>query len=201
MKFRFNNPQFVKTAVLPKDYPVIRDKSGDPLIEIAFVGRSNVGKSSLINHLFQHHGIARTSSTPGKTQHINFFQVPDSLAIVDLPRYGYAKVPDAVRKSWGPMVQSYLEGRNTLKLVLFLFDIRREPNEEDVELMQWFLQQGKPVILVLTKVDKVSRGEMESNTIKIIKRFDAGALPYVHYSATKNMGRTQLIKKINEELT
>lgn len=193
----FKNAKFIKTAILPKDYPTLLS-SGKPLPEIAVAGRSNVGKSSLLNHLLHSKGLAKTSSTPGKTQALNFFQVGESLVFVDLPGYGFASVPLAVRKKWGPMVQTYLEGRETLKLLLLLFDIRRTPNEEDLQLLEWANYYQKPVILILTKVDKVTRNALQSQTKKIREVF--GDLPFVHYSATKNIGGQVLMNKIREML-
>jgi GTP-binding protein len=196
----FTNPLFIKTAVKPSDYPTLRDLSGDILPEIAFVGRSNVGKSSLINDLYKKQGLAKTSSTPGKTQALNFFTANNTLAFVDLPGYGYAKVPKAIRTSWGPMVQNYLENRPNLKVILFLFDIRRLPGEEDKELLDWIAVNQKSMILVLTKVDKVKQNEKAANTRKILEGFGVEGLQYIHYSATKNIGRDSLMHMIEEAL-
>ncbi|HEY4831767.1 MAG TPA: ribosome biogenesis GTP-binding protein YihA/YsxC, partial [Waddliaceae bacterium] len=118
MTLEFRKAKFVKTALLPKDYPNLKTPSGDNIPEIAVAGRSNVGKSSLLNHLFQCKGLVKTSSSPGKTQALNFFAVDEMLAFVDLPGYGFANVPEKVRKQWGPMIQTYLENRPTLKLIL-----------------------------------------------------------------------------------
>ena len=152
----FKNAKFVSSAVVPAKYPVLKDAKGRVLPEIAVAGRSNVGKSSLLNNLFQAKGLVKTSSTPDKTQLLNFFTLNDALAFVDLPGYGYAAVPDAVRKEWGPMIQNYLSKRETLKVILFLFDIRRLPNQEDLQLLDWIVHHQKAMILVLTKVDKVT---------------------------------------------
>jgi len=199
-KIAFTRPKFVKTVVHSKDYPRLRDFSGEMLPEIAVLGRSNVGKSSLLNHLFQFRGMARISSKPGKTQAVNFFSVNDELAFVDLPGYGYANVPLSVRKKWGPMVQTYLEERKSLKLVLFLFDIRRSPNEEDKQLLEWIEYYKLAMILVITKTDKVKRNEVMTNTRKILEAFDAENLHYVHYSVTKNIGRKALIAMLNDAM-
>lgn len=194
------NPKFITSAVKPKDYPLLRDLKGQLMPEIAVAGRSNVGKSSLLNHLFQSKGLVKTSSTPGKTQMLNFFTVEGGLAFVDLPGYGFAKVPIQVRKQWGPMVQNYLTHRETLKVVLCLFDIRRIPTEEDKQMIEWAAHAEKSVILVLTKVDKVTANEKRANTQKILKSFDFGNLHHVHYSATKNVGRKELIAMLHEAL-
>ena len=196
----FKNAKFVKTGMAPKDYPVMRDLSGDILPEIAVAGRSNVGKSSLLNNLFQHKGLVKTSSTPGKTQALNFFTLNDMLAFVDLPGYGYAEVPEKVRKQWGPMIQKYLEGRPELKLILFLFDIRRMPNEDDRRFLEWAARNKKATILVFTKTDKVTVNERRISTQKIIKAFDTENLHHVHYSVLKNTGRIELISMILDAL-
>lgn len=196
-----NSPRahFIKTAIHSQDYPVVRNTHGDILPEIAVAGRSNVGKSSLLNNLFESDRLVKTSSTPGKTQTINFFSW-NQLAFADLPGYGYAEVPLAVKKQWGPMVQTYLNKRETLKLILFLLDIRRIPNEDDMRLLEWLLHAQKAVILVLTKVDKVKQSEKIANTKKILETFSVDNLHYTYYSVPKNRGRRELLAMINEAL-
>jgi GTP-binding protein len=142
---------FVTSAVKPSQYP----EALHP--EAAFAGRSNVGKSSLINTLVNRKRLVKTSSTPGRTQLINFFSVNDSLSLVDLPGYGYAKVPASVKRTWGPMIETYLKGRETLKAVVLILDLRRIPGIEEQNFIDWLnLYQRKP-ILVLTKADKLSK--------------------------------------------
>jgi GTP-binding protein len=193
VKLTFKHPKFIKTAVAAKDYPTLRNASGHILPEVAVVGRSNVGKSSLLNHLFQVKNLVKTSSTPGKTQALNFFTLNDELTFVDLPGYGYAKVGLTIRKKWGPMIQAYLEKREPLKLILFLFDIRRVPGEEDARLLEWAAHYQKAVILVLTKVDKVTLNEKNHHTKQILRAFNCENLHHVHYSTTQNIGRKELI--------
>lgn len=188
--------RFIKTALLPKDYPIIKNVKGQILTEVAVAGRSNVGKSSLLNHLFQTKHLVKTSSTPGKTQALNFFVYEDRLAFADLPGYGYAQVSQSVRKQWGPMVQTYLEKRETLQLVLFLIDIRRVPNQDDLQLFDWIIHNQKGMILVITKVDKVNRNERKLNTTKILDALGASNIHYVYYSTTKNQGRRELLAMI-----
>lgn len=195
---KFHTPKFVKTVVSYKDYPVLKDDRGVTLPEIAVAGRSNVGKSTLLNHLFQRQGLVKTSSTPGKTQALNFFSVDNRLLFVDLPGYGYASVPMAVRHKWGPLIEGYLSKREELKLILFLFDIRRTPNQEDMQLMEWIIYHQHPFILVLTKADKVNQKEKAANTKAILEAFNVEEMPYVHYSVPKNRGRTQLLAMITE---
>ena len=192
--------KFIKTAILPKDYPVIRSTKGKILPEVAVAGRSNVGKSSLLNHLFQAKSLVKTSSTPGKTQALNFFSFEDTMAFADLPGYGYAQVSQSVKKAWGPMIQTYLEKRETLKVILLLVDIRRIPSEEDVQFLNWVVHHEKSMILVLTKIDKVTRSEKKKNTDKILEALGAGNLHYVYYSATKNQGRRELLAMIKDAL-
>lgn len=194
------SPKFIKSAARSSQFPTLKDSRGKELFEIAVAGRSNVGKSSLLNHLFQKKGFVKTSSTPGKTQLINFFIVDETVTFVDLPGYGFAKVPIEIRKKWGPMVQSYLESRDSLQMVLLLFDIRRTPTQEDLQLLEWIRYNGLAMILVLTKCDKVKRGERAANTKKILSAFGDADIPFLHYSATKNMGRKELIGKIREAM-
>ena len=199
-KYTFKNAKFITSATKASAYPVVKMPSGDLMTEIAVAGRSNVGKSSLLNHLFQSRDLVKTSSVPGKTQLINFFTLDGALSFVDLPGYGYAKVPMEVRKKWGPMIQEYLEKRSQLKLMLLLFDIRHIPNDEDRELIEWIVAAEKSVILVLTKVDKVTRNEKAANTAKILRAFNCENLHYTHYSTTKNVGRKELISMLIDAL-
>jgi GTP-binding protein len=198
--YLFKNAKFCTTATNEKQYPVLKADSGELLPEVAVAGRSNVGKSSLLNHLFHAKGLVKTSSTPGKTQAMNFFTVNNELAFVDLPGYGYAEVPMSVRKQWGPMVQEYLQKREQLKLILFLFDIRRRPNDEDREFIDWVAQNEKSMILVLTKVDKVTQNEKRAYTKKILEEFYSANLHYVHYSVVKNLGHKELSHMISEAI-
>lgn len=201
VKLAFTSARFVTSAVKPEQYPIVKDPRGQKLLEIAVAGRSNVGKSTLINHLFNVKGLARTSSTPGKTQLLNFFCVDENVIFTDLPGYGYAKVPMKLREQWGPMIQGYLETRESLELILFLFDIRRTPNEEDTQFAEWAAAAGKKLILILTKVDKVSTNERVGNSRKIVAAFPPHTIhDTVVYSATKNVGRRELIAAIHKHL-
>nr|MBA3816937.1 YihA family ribosome biogenesis GTP-binding protein [Parachlamydiaceae bacterium] len=182
-------------------YPVMRLPSGADMLEVAVAGRSNVGKSSLLNHLFQQKSLVKTSSVPGKTQLINFFNLNEELSFVDLPGYGYAKVPVNLRKQWGPMVKEYLENRPQLKVILFLFDISRVPTDEDRAFLDWAIHYNKAVILVLTKVDKVTLNERNHNMRKILEAFNCMNLHHTLYSTTKNVGRKELIAMICDALS
>lgn len=200
MKPAFKNARFVTTAVNSKGYPLLKDPKGHLLPEIAVAGRSNVGKSSLLNHLFAAKNLVKTSSTPGKTQALNFFTVDDTLVCVDLPGYGFANVPLEIRKKWGPLIENYLKEREPLKLILFLFDIRRLPNDDDKKFLDWVVHNQRAMILVLTKVDKVTTNQKIANTKAILKAFDTENIHYVHYSVPKNMGRKELIFMITDAL-
>jgi len=128
------------------------------LPEIAFAGRSNVGKSSLLNALLHRKGLARISHTPGRTQAIHFYRVNGRFFFVDLPGYGYARAPEAVRRAWRPLVEGYLEGRASLRAVVVILDIRRDPTAGDVELLAYLAHHGIPALVILSKADKLPRG-------------------------------------------
>lgn len=200
MHYRFKKAQFIKSAVWDREFPPGKQGQGQIWPEIAVVGRSNVGKSTLLNDLFQEKNLVKTSSVPGKTQLINFFSLDEELLFADLPGYGYAKAPLAVKKRWGPMIENYLQKRENLKLLLFLLDIRRHPSPEDKEMLELAIKYQKAVIFVLTKVDKVSNGEKARNTQAILKEFGAANLHYVHYSVVERIGRKQLIAMMTEAL-
>jgi len=145
--------EFITSAVKPQHYPVPEHP------EIAFAGRSNVGKSSLINKLVNRKHLVKTSNTPGRTQLLNFFCINDRLSFVDLPGYGYARVPVAIKKQWGPMIETYLSTRGTLKGVFVIIDIRRVPGPEELDLLRWLEHHNRPHRIVVTKVDKLSRNK------------------------------------------
>ena len=136
--------------------------------EIAFAGKSNVGKSSLINALMNRKSLARTSGSPGKTQTINFYNINDELYYVDLPGYGYAKVAEHIKEKWGMMIERYLTSSYQLKIVFLLLDIRHEPSENDKSMYDWIVYQGFHPIIIATKFDKINRSQKEKQ-IKIIK--------------------------------
>jgi GTP-binding protein len=148
---KITDARFVKSVFHLQDLP-------KPLLpEIAFAGRSNVGKSSLINVLLNRKGFAKTSSTPGRTQSINFMEINSSFYVVDLPGYGYANVPLAVRGKWRPLIEGYLSQRATLRLLVLLGDIRREPQEDEELFAAWLKQLDIPLMVVLTKIDKLKK--------------------------------------------
>ena len=150
---RIKRADYLKSAVYEKDYPEILNS-----VEFAFVGRSNVGKSSLINSLTSRTKLARTSKTPGRTQLINFFTINQEFYIVDLPGYGFAKVPKAMKKEWGSTIERYIISKRK-KLVFVLLDIRRIPSEEDMEMLRWLDFHELPFKIIFTKTDKISNNE------------------------------------------
>ncbi|MBN1364594.1 MAG: YihA family ribosome biogenesis GTP-binding protein [Syntrophaceae bacterium] len=150
---KITSAKFVKSAVWPNQYPPAS------LPEVAFVGRSNVGKSSLINILVGRKNLAKTSNTPGRTQLINFFEINEKISFVDLPGYGFAKVPHSVKKDWRDMIETYLGQRQNLALVIFILDIRRDPNSDDLSLRDWLSHYNIPYLYILTKSDKLSNNQ------------------------------------------
>lgn len=197
---QFKNAKFIKSAANETDFPILRDIHGKEMKEIAVLGRSNVGKSTLINHLLQTKGLAKTSSTPGKTQLINFFTVDESFALVDLPGYGYAKISDSTRKQWGKIIEAYLQERNPLHLLLFLIDFRRTLNDDDKIILDWIQKNKKNMILVFTKVDKIPITHRKNQLEAILNSLPSPQIPYVLYSAPNNMGRQELIGKIKDSV-
>lgn len=197
-KLCIEKTEFVTSAPNEKSYPTLKDASDRTIPEIAFVGRSNVGKSSLINHLVRRKNLARTSSTPGKTQLINFFLVDQCLALVDLPGYGYAKVSQKLRKEWAVTIQNYLERREPLNLIVFLFDIRRKPNDDDFALIDWLIHYQMPFVLVLTKADKFTKTQRQVHKKRILESFNVEGLQAIMYSTTKNIGRQELLNILTE---
>lgn len=160
---KVKNAELDRVAVKPDQYPC------DGLPEIAFAGRSNVGKSSLFNTLVNRKKLARVSQSPGKTRTINFYVINDRFRIVDLPRYGYAKVSKSVSQQWGPMIEKYLASRSELVKVVQLVDSRHEPSKQDVQMYEWLKYYGMDGIVVATKSDKISRNELAKNIALIRK--------------------------------
>ena len=172
-------------------------------IEIAFAGKSNVGKSSLINALVNRKALARTSAQPGKTQTINFYKVNDEVYFVDLPGYGYAKVSEEVKAKWGNLIERYLNESEMLKAVFLLVDIRHEPSANDRNMYEWIVYQGYDPIIIATKLDKINRSQIQKH-VKMIKtglNVKKGTV-VIPFSATTKQGREEiweLISSLNEE--
>lgn len=189
---RIVSAEYVISAPGPAQYP-----EGDQP-EIAFAGRSNVGKSSLINKLLNRRGLARTSSSPGKTRLLNFYSINKSFYFVDLPGYGFAKVAKDVKAQWGKMIEGYLLNRQNLRVVVHLIDIRHAPSKEDVEMHEWLKHYQVPIILAVTKADKIARSKWHKHTKLICESL--GALrdtPVIMFSALSGLGRDELWKVLN----
>ena len=187
---RISSARFVKSAKQPDDFP------HDQRPEIVFCGRSNIGKSSLLNALTNSRGLARTSSTPGRTQTINFFLVDERTYFVDLPGYGYANVSKTTRNSWGRMIETYLTGRKELKLVLMLVDCRIPPTESDRMLKEWLDHNGIPNAVVLTKADKLSKNQLTKalrTSAEILKTKET-----IAFSAITGFGKDAVLARIRE---
>ena len=168
------------------------------MLEVAFAGRSNVGKSSLINALMNRKSYARTSQQPGKTQTINFYNINEQLYFVDLPGYGYAKVSPEMVKKWGKMIDNYLENSKVLRLVFLLVDIRHKPNSNDIQMYDWCINYGFNPIIIATKEDKVKRSQ-KANLIKEIKNA-LGVIegtPVIPFSAVSKSGRDDIWEYID----
>ncbi len=178
---KITSAEFVKSAFERAHWTT------DGLPEIAFLGRSNVGKSSLINSLLLRKGLARTSNTPGRTQSINFFLINGSFYFADLPGYGYAKVSKTMRADWGKMAEEYLADRQELALCIQLIDSRHHPSPLDVQLNEWLVFHEKPHLIVATKADKLSRNELHKSLAVAGKTFESSRL--IAYSATTGRGR------------
>ncbi|HEX2270629.1 MAG TPA: ribosome biogenesis GTP-binding protein YihA/YsxC [Pyrinomonadaceae bacterium] len=184
--------EFLKSAFKEDDWP----KDAQP--EIAFLGRSNVGKSSLINSLLSVRGLARTSSTPGRTQSLNFFSVNDQFKFVDFPGFGYARVPKHIKSSWGEMATAYLAKRRQLVLSIHIVDSRHEPTKQDLQLHEWLEQSDKPRLIVATKSDKLSHNELRKNLQHIARVLDNDSI--VAYSAKSGRGRDELWRAIRNAI-
>lgn len=171
------------------------------LPEIAFAGKSNVGKSSLINTLLNRKSLARTSQTPGKTQTINFYNVNDSMYFVDLPGYGYAQVSKEIKAKWGQMIERYLNRSDSLKLIFLLIDIRHEPSENDCIMYNWIVEMGYEPIIILTKLDKLKRSQTDKmvNVIKKKIRPVPGTV-IIKFSAQTKQGREEILDIIEGQI-
>ncbi|WP_373463296.1 ribosome biogenesis GTP-binding protein YihA/YsxC [Herbivorax sp. ANBcel31] len=191
MDFNINNARHEVTAVKPSQYPV------SDIPEVTFVGRSNVGKSSLINSLLNRKKLARVAATPGKTQVINFYNIDDTLYFVDLPGYGYAKVSKSVQASWGQFIETYLTKREQLKLVVMLVDIRHSPSSNDKIMHDWILSMGFPYIIVATKLDKIPRSKVQQRLSDITKTLGLdSSINLIPYSSETKQGKDKLWNEI-----
>lgn len=191
MSLNINNARHEVTAVKFSQYPV------SDMPEVTFVGRSNVGKSSLINSLLNRKNLARVASTPGKTQVINFYNIDDTLYFVDLPGYGYAKVSKSVQASWAKFIETYLTKREQLKLVVMLVDIRHSPTSHDKLMHDWILNMGLTYMIVATKQDKIPRSKIKPRLSEISKSLGLdSSIKVIAYSSETRQGKEELWNEI-----
>ena len=190
---KVNNVSLDAVAVKADQYPK------DGKAEIAFAGKSNVGKSSLINSMVYRKAIARTSQNPGKTRTINFYNVEDKLYFVDLPGYGYAKAPKTEIAKWGKMIENYLLKRRELRAIILLIDIRHEPGENDRLMYEWLKHYGYRIIIVATKSDKLKRSQLQKHTAMLRKSLGlAQEDTLIPFSSETKDGRDELWEVIEE---
>ena len=189
---KITSAEFLKSAFQESNWP----REQKP--EIAFMGRSNVGKSSVINSLLNTRGLARTSNTPGRTQSLNFFDINNSFRFVDLPGFGYARVPKSLRLGWGEMVTSYLAKRQQLVLSIQLVDSRHEPTKLDLQLHDWLEHSAKPRLIVATKSDKLSNNDLKMSLERVQRVFKAATV--IPFSAKSGHGRNELWHTIENAL-
>lgn len=196
MKDEFVRAEFIKSAVYIKDYP---DTEGLP--EVAFVGRSNVGKSSMINTLLGRKKLVKVGKTPGKTRLLNFFNVEERLVFVDLPGYGFAKVSKSEKKTWGETITRYLESRKELVAVVIILDVRRVPSDDDMEMLDMLDQHNIPCILALSKCDKLG-GNQISKQMKIIQEVTgAPKEAMIKFSSHTGRGSDELWEAVEEAVS
>ena len=197
---KITSADFIKSAFAEGEWP-----RGD-VPEVAFLGRSNVGKSSLINSLLGVKGLARTSSTPGRTQALNFFLINARFRFVDLPGYGFARVPESIRRSWGEIVTGYLAKRTARVLSIHIVDSRHAPTKLDVQLHEWLVAHARPHVIVATKADKLSRNELPQSLQRIARTLsgagsDGRPIDIIAYSAVTGLGRDRVWRAIGAALT
>ena len=188
---KVKNVKLYKTVYTPEELPQT------PYSEVAFVGRSNVGKSSLLNTLANNFKLAKVSSQPGKTRSINFFLVDDRFFLVDLPGYGFAKVPFSEQKRWRELIEGYLKGRDRLKGVFLLVDSKVGPTEKDLQMKEWLDFYGIPYIVVATKVDRLKKKERSSLERRIREALKDDSVKIIPFSSKTREGRDKLLKELS----
>ena len=186
----FQKVEFLISAAAPKDFPKTR------LPEIAFAGKSNVGKSSVINRILQRKNFARVGEKPGKTIHVNYFTVDSKCYIVDLPGYGFAKVSAQEKARWGKLMEDYFAA-NRINLGVMIVDYRHPPTKNDITMARWFLDSGCPFVVVANKMDKLKKSELEPNLVTIREDLELPEnCPIIPFSAEKGNGREELVRLI-----
>jgi GTP-binding protein len=191
MNLNVQKAEFIRSAAKKEDFP--RDR----LPQVVFSGRSNVGKSSVINRLLNRKNLARVGSAPGKTTHINYFLIDNKLYLVDLPGYGYAKVSKTERERWGRLIELWFADTELMTLGVMLVDIRHKPTEDDCIMAEWFKSCGKPFIVLANKQDKIKKSELFSNLDRIRTTLALSEeTKVIPFSAEKGVGRQELLEQI-----
>ncbi len=192
MALNVNNAEFIRSAVRPADFP------RDGLPQVAFAGRSNVGKSSVINRLLNRKNFARVGAAPGKTTHINYFLIDRSFYLVDLPGYGYAKVSKAERDRWGKLMELWFADNELMTLGILIVDARHKPTADDCTMAEWFKACGRPFSVVANKLDKLKKSEIEGNLLRIRETLELNnGVKVIPFSAEKGEGRQELLGLIS----
>lgn len=195
MSLNWNLAEFVRSAAKPGDFP------RDGLPQVVFAGRSNVGKSSVINRLLNRKNFARVGSAPGKTTHINYFLIDKKLYLVDLPGYGYAKVSKQERDRWGRLIEAWFADRERMALGILIVDARHKPTADDCTMAQVFLSAEKPFLVTANKLDKLKKSEIQGNLLRIRETLALpDAIPVIPFSAEKGDGKSELIGEILTEV-
>lgn len=191
MELNVQKAEFIRSAAKREDFP------RDTLPQVVFAGRSNVGKSSVINRLLNRKNLARVGSAPGKTTHINYFLIDEKLYLVDLPGYGYAKVSKTERERWGRLIETWFADTSLMTLGVMLVDIRHKPTADDCVMAEWFKASGKPFVIVANKQDKIKKSELIPNTQRIRETLGLpeGTL-VIPFSAEKGVGRQELLEQV-----
>ena len=191
MPINLQNAEFIHSAVNHKDFP------RDGMVQVAFAGRSNVGKSSVINRLLNRKNFARVGAAPGKTVHINYFRIDRAFYLVDLPGYGYAKVSKNERDRWGRLMEEYFADPELMSLGVMIVDARHKPTADDRTMAQWYKDAGRPFLVVANKLDKLKKSEIEPNLqqIRLTLELDE-TVKLIPFSAEKGTGRQELLNEI-----
>ncbi len=191
MPINLQNAEFIRSAVNRKDFP------RDGMVQVAFAGRSNVGKSSVINRLLNRKNFARVGAAPGKTVHINYFKIDRAFYLVDLPGYGYAKVAKTERDRWGRLMEEYFADPELMSLGVMIVDARHKPTADDCTMAQWYKDAGRPFLVVANKLDKLKKSEVEPNLEQIRQTLELDEdVKLIPFSAEKGTGRQDLLNEI-----
>ena len=195
MALNTQKAEFIRSAAGPKDFP------RDPLPQVAFAGRSNVGKSSVINRLLNRKNFARVGSVPGKTTHINYFRIDEKLYLVDLPGYGYAKVSQKEKARWAGLIQSWFDDPSLMSLGVLIVDARHKPTADDKVMADYFKSTGRPYVVVANKLDKLKKSELEPNMSRIRETLELpDDVKLIPFSAEKGTGRDELLLLISGQM-